>query len=1105
MEGSSLGTSDSRRSIDPCPLTPTQWHDRLRELNDTEVDYPRDQLVHRLFEIQVARAPAAVAVIHGHHRLTYAELNRRANQLAHHLLDEGMRVGDFVAILMPRSVDLLVTQIAILKAGGAYVPVDPELPGERQAFIIKQCGGRWLVCDDRSRLVAHPEGCRMIDFAAAVGSRGRKLDNVPASHLDTMSGAYVMFTSGSTGVPKGVVVSHRGISRLVLNNRYARIGARDCLVHSSNPAFDAATFEVWGALLNGARILLLPQSTVLDPAQLEVALSEGGGTILFLTTALFNRYVIAAPSLFSRLRYVLFGGEAADPNIVRRVSRAGWSAKVSNVYGPTETTAFATFWPLLPLEDSRESVPIGRPISNTTVYLLDKALQPVPTGVTGEIYIGGDGVACGYLARPDVTAERFVADPFGPRAGARLYRTGDLGRWNAEGDIEYLGRNDSQVKIRGFRIELGEVEAVLRTCPLVAQGVVVLREDRPGEKELVAYVIQDPSAGSERRRTGILHIRGYLAGKLPAYAIPKAIVLLERLPLTGNGKIDRRALPVPDRREYLQQTYVAARSPTELVVSAIWRDILRLEQVGTEDDFFELGGDSLHAMTVAIAVRGKFKIEVGALSIYQNPTIARLARLIDSQVLNTERAESAKHSVNVPRAAPRESRAFAPLTFQQEEFLRLESLYPDWSFWITSKLRIRGTLDLESLRNSVARLVNRHQVLRTRLISIDGKRMQKIEEAGECRLDVVTAAGSEKSEIEARMRKDAEEFLRERVDLSAGPLLKLKLFEQSGDEYLLAVAIHHIIADAVSLVAFFEELWTGYHEFAGGREPVAIQLPKQYSEYAIAQRDLSQSVLTANDTYWRKKLDGAAPIRMPVDRARGQVKEFTAAPIETRFDRALSEGLFELARAERCTPAIAMATLYAVAASQWSGQRDFVLWFQFTGRLDPEYADTIGLFVTALPLRFELSPRDSFVTTLRLASQEFLSACEHLDSGWFSHKMYGGAGGTSIQWVPWSPGELSGVPGTTGKSGTVSPLSIEPAENRTAWSEDGWPDDFRFDGELLWRFANTGRGIEGHGYYRADLFEPTAIDEFLRTLHRTAYGVVHNPTAPVAAFGRASR
>ncbi|MDY7534219.1 amino acid adenylation domain-containing protein [Pseudomonas sp. Bout1] len=601
------GTAISQLSI----LPPAEREKLREEFNATRRVFPHEHTVQRLFEAQAQARPNAVAVVHGEQVIHYGELNIRANQLAHHLRSVGVQPGDHVAILLPRSVDLLLSQLAILKCAAAYVPLDIHAPAERQAFMVQDSGAVWLLTHS-SAPVDYP--ARRIDLDTLAPEP--QPSHNPDLSQSSQRVAYIMYTSGSTGTPKGVLVPHRGITRLVINNGYADFTAHDRVAFASNPAFDASTMDVWGPLLNGGQVWVTDHATVLDSGAFGRALKAGGATILFVTTALFNQYVQLIPDALAGLRILLCGGERADPAAFRSLLAQAPALRLVHCYGPTETTTYATTYEVQTIAADAESVPIGRPISNTQIYLLDAYLQPVPLGVVGEICIGGHGVAKGYLNRPGLTAEKFVDDPFGEGV---LYRTGDLGRWSADGLLECIGRNDDQVKIRGFRIELGEIEASLATCAGIKEVVVLAREDVPGDKRLVAYYCGEPLA--------IDVLRGHLLRHLPDYMVPSAYVPLEKMPLTANGKIDRKALPVPTLEALASRGFEAPANELEQTLARLWCEVLRLEQVGRHDSFFELGGHSLLAIRL-VNLMEEAGLAVSLAELFQHASVASVAAML---------------------------------------------------------------------------------------------------------------------------------------------------------------------------------------------------------------------------------------------------------------------------------------------------------------------------------------------------------------------------------------------------------------------------------------------------------------------------------------------
>ncbi|OPB02335.1 non-ribosomal peptide synthetase [Pseudomonas synxantha] len=674
-------------AINRLPILPQAERQRVLEhFNATARTFAREHTVQRLFEAQAMARPDAVALVHNERRVSYGELNTRANRLAHHLLGLGVRPGDHLAILLPRSLELLVSQLAILKCAAAYVPLDVNAPAERQGFMLQDCGAAWLLT--RSDCVIDC-GVRRLDLDT-LGLAPQPSHN-PDLSQPSDSVAYIMYTSGSTGQPKGVLVPHRGITRLVLNNGYADFNAADRVAFASNPAFDASTMDVWGPLLNGGQVQVIDHATLLDPSAFAQALQ--GVTVLFVTTALFNQYVQLIPQALAGLRILLCGGERADPAAFRTLLAQAPALRLVHCYGPTETTTYATTCEVHTIADDADSVPVGRPISNTQVYVLD-AQQPVPLGIVGEICIGGDGVALGYLNRPELTAEKFVQDPFNP--GALLYRTGDLGRWTADGLLECIGRNDDQVKIRGFRVELGEIQARLATFAGIQDAVVLAREEVPGDKRLVAYFTW---AGEP---VAVESVRAYLHAHLPEYMVPSAYVALEQLPLTANGKIDRNALPVPAWDASTSRTFETPADALEQTLAQRWAEVLKLEQVGRHDSFFELGGHSLLAIRL-VNLLDEAGLPVSLAELFQHASVAGVAAML------RQRGDDVLPDTRV--ITVRSSGAQAPL-FLVHEFSGMDVYFPalgqhlpgDYPIYGLPGLAL-GEAHLNSMEGLAARMV----------------------------------------------------------------------------------------------------------------------------------------------------------------------------------------------------------------------------------------------------------------------------------------------------------------------------------------------------------------------------------------------------------------
>jgi len=644
-------------------LTAAERHQLLVEFNNSQSTIPQvEQCIHQLFAAQVQQRPEATAIgfekaeTRSLFSLTYQELNSRSNQLAHHLQKLGVGADVLVGICIEPSVEMIVGLLGILKAGGAYLPLDPSYPQERLNFMLEDAQVSVLITQHQFNdfHLLKKEGSEMPPFLRGVRrdrikfplviyldtdweekisheSEENTICNVTPDNL-----AYVVYTSGSTGNPKGVAVPHKAVTRLVCNPNYIKIEPPDKIAQVSNISFDAATFEIWGALLNGAQLIGINRDILLSPPEFALILHQEKISILFLTTALFQQLARAVPQAFASLQYLLFGGEAVDPKWVQKVLKNGSPKHLLHVYGPTENTTFSSYYRVQDIPESATSIPIGSPITNTQIYLLDTYLQPVPIGIPGELYLSGDGLARSYLNRPDLTAEKFIPNPFWDfksesKSQQRLYKTGDLARYQADGNIEFLGRVDAQVKIRGFRIELGEIEAALSQNSAVAEAVVITYEDIPDDKHLVAYIVLNEQQIELKPSSVASTLRQFLKEKLPEYMVPSAYIVLDSLPLTPNGKVNRRALPVPDTFSFeTSESYLAPRTSVEEKIVEIWGKVLGKKQIGIHDNFFELGGHSLLATQLTSRIRDAFQIELSVRNLFEAPTVASLARYIET-------------------------------------------------------------------------------------------------------------------------------------------------------------------------------------------------------------------------------------------------------------------------------------------------------------------------------------------------------------------------------------------------------------------------------------------------------------------------------------------
>jgi amino acid adenylation domain-containing protein len=954
-------------------LSRSERQQLLEEWNVTASDYASDQCIHELFEQKAAQHPESVAVACAGKKLSYAELNNRANKLAHYLRTLGVRPDTRVAICVERSLEMVVGLLAILKAGGGYLPLDPGYPPERLTYMLADSApvvvlthGEVAAAVRTSLAAALPGDTPLIDLDSDSLWEAEPAVNPDLAGLTPEHLAYVIYTSGSTGLPKGVMVEHRAVNRLIVNTNYIELQPDDRVAQASNISFDAATFELWGALLHGAQLVVIDRQTLLSTRDFAARLREGGISVLFLTTALFNQFAQESPSMFSGLRYLLFGGEAVDPRWVRQVLAAGPPQQLLHVYGPTETTTFATSHRAGVTVPGTQTIPIGRPIANTRIYLLDSHGQPVPQGVAGEIFIGGAGVARGYLNRPELTRERFLVDPFADEPGSRMYKTGDLARYLPDGSIEFLGRNDFQVKIRGFRIELGEIEARLAEHAAIRDAVVLAREESPGEKRLVAYYTL--AAGTNP--VGAEELRSHLLASLPEYMVPAAYVLLTGLPLTPNGKLDRKSLPAPDGGAYAGRGYKAPEGEMEIQLARIWSELLQVERVGRHDNFFELGGHSLLAVRVVSKLRQTLGVELPLTGLFTNPVLADLARVLRKSALSAVAAITV-----IDRDQPLE------LSFAQQRLWFLSQMEGvSRAYNMPAGLRLSGELDRTALRRALDRIIARHEILRTTFTLEGTQPVQRIAPPS-CGFSLEEHDLSRHSRGEEELRRLAETEARAEFDLQAGPLIRGRLITLGESEQVLLITMHHIVSDGWSIGVLRHELGSLYQAYCRGESDPLPALSIQYADYAAWQRRwLSGDILQTQSDYWRSTLAGApALLELPTDRPRPLQQDHSGATIPLELDEQLTRSLKTLGKRHGTTLFMTLLTAWGVLLSRLSGQSDIVIGAPVANRTRTELEPLVGFFVNTLALRLEFGDNPTVVQALQRVKAQTVAAQQHQD------------------------------------------------------------------------------------------------------------------------------
>src|SRR2546421_1328693 len=951
-------------------LTAAERQQLLVEWNATRTDYP-EACVHELFEAQVQQKPEDVAVIWQDRQLTYQQLNQQANQLAHHLQRLGIGPEAPVGLYVERSLEMVVGLLGILKAGGVYVPLDPAYPQERLAFMLEDAQVPVLLTQQRLAGGLPPHTARVVCLDTDGTRLSRESQENPTSGVRADNLAYVIYTSGSTGRPKGVAVSHRAINRLVFHTNYVQLEPTDRVAQASNASFDAATFEIWGALLQGAQLIGIEKEVALSPQDFAAQLQEQGISVLFLTTALFNQLASNVPSGFRSVRHLLFGGEAVDPKWVKEVLNHGRPERLLHVYGPTESTTFSTWYVVQEVPEEATTIPIGYPISNTQMYLLDAYLQPGPVGVPGELYSGGGGLARCYLNRPELTAERFLPHPWSSEPGARLYKTGDQARYLPDGSIEFLGRLDQQVKLRGYRIELGEIEAVLSQHPAVGESLVLIREEVLGDKRLVAYVV----AHSQQEISGS-DLRNFLQAKLPDYMVPSAFVLMDAWPLTPNGKIDRHALPVPDgARSTLDSTYVAPRNPVEEVLAGIWARGLGGEQVALHDNFFELGGHSLLAIQIIWRVREALQVDLPISSLFETPTLEQFAQRITTIYQTTQ-------GVHVAPIEPILRPAVLPLSFAQQRLWFLDQWEPNSPLYnVPLAMRLNGSLQLTVLEQSLNEIIRRHESLRTTFATVEGQPVQVIAPSLSLELLTVDLSAVALLEQESEVQRLTSDEAQRPFDLTRGPLLRAQVLRLSERVHVLQFTMHHIISDGWSMEVLFQELSALYAAYATGQPSPLPQLPIQYADFSLWQRQwLQGEELEGQLAYWQQHLVGApAVLELPTDRPRPAVQTFRGASHYFELSKRLSQGLKRLSQGEGVSLFMTLLAAFQTLLLRYTGQPDLVIGSPIANRTRAEIEGLIGFFVNTLALRTDLSGDPSFRELLRRVRQVALGAYVHQD------------------------------------------------------------------------------------------------------------------------------
>jgi len=1068
-------------------LSPGEQSQLLAEFNNTKVEYAHQQTVISLFEEQVAKTPDNISVVFDAEQLTYRQLNERANQLARYLKSNGVKSEQLIPICIERSLEMLVVILGILKAGAAYVPVDPEYPSERINYLLEDTAASLVITNSNSigklpadpaiRIVLIDEHWELISSHAS--------DNLQVD-IALHQLAYVIYTSGSTGKPKGVMIEHSNLCSYLLNNKTKYISndasPSGSFVHLSY-TFDASLTGLFMPLLHGKSVVIGSKKSVdvfedgnlqkhapydfikITPSHLELLLPKirmQGGALL--------------------TKKLVIGGEALLLSQLNYLAEAGLNVTIINEYGPTEATVGCSIFSFDIMGDSESmpktnSISIGKPIDNVQLYILGENNELLPIGVAGELCIGGDGLARGYLNRKDLTADKFIKNPFGSMEESRLYKTGDLASWTADGNITYLGRKDEQVKIRGHRVELGEIESVLQECASVRQAAVLTKDSKEGSKQLVAYVVPADEFDKEE-------LIGFLQSRLPEYMVPALWIELESIPLTINGKIDRKALPDPDVSAQLIKQYVAPKNDLEKALAGIWQDVLEVDQVGVEDDFFDLGGHSLLAIRLISAIRKASKVEMEISDIFNYPTIALMAKQVEKQSGKTVLPSIA---VQTPRPE------HIPLSFSQERLWFIDQLEGSIPYHIPAILRLKGQLNKEALHYALQQIINRHEVLRTVIREEEGRAYQFINNKDEWQLNCED--GTQFNQNAEAWQQHTRQLINKPFDLAKDYMLRANLVRLADTEHVLVVTLHHIASDAWSasiIVKELLELWKAYEE---GRDAALAIIPLQYADFSIWQRNYLQGELLENKlAFWKNNLQGVEPLELPTDYARPLVQSTKGAFTRFYIDKEIAVGLQRLSQQEGASLFMTLLAAFKVLLFRYSGQQDICVGTPIAGRQQQELEGLIGFFINTLALRSELTDTISFKELLHQVRANTLAAYEHQDVPF--EKVVEAV----VKERELSRSPLFQVMFILQNTPPVDDLRLGKLELTRESSEH---DTTKF--ELTFSMVESANGLNGAVEYCTDLYSEETIQQMVTHFKELLHQIVQQPLQSISSLPMLTR
>ncbi|WP_374173243.1 amino acid adenylation domain-containing protein [Flavobacterium tructae] len=930
-------------------LSPKEKHQLLVDFNDTSVAYPKDKTIVDLFEEQVAKTPNNVAVVFGETKLTYSTLNEKANQLAHYISSKHIvNNGDIIGVFLPKSDTGIISLLAIVKLGAVYLPIDTNYPQERIDYLIKDSGLKLLIAKDATLAI---DNCETV-AVESIHFENSSSDTINKA-ISSEDLAYVIYTSGSTGHPKGVMVEHRSVINMALDQiRSFKISESDTIAWFASVSFDASISEILMSLYSGATLSIPTEEIIKDQDQFISFLKDTKVSVVTFPPSYLG---LLTENDISGVRCIITAGESANPGKAKAIVKSG--IDYYNAYGPTECAVCVSIYEVKNDFD-KSIIPIGKPISNTQVYILDDALQLLPIGVTGKLYVSGAGVTRGYLNKPELTAEKFISNPF--IEGSRMYDTGDFGCWLPDGTIEFLGRKDHQVKIRGYRIELGEIEnAILESSENLQQVVVEVKEHHQ-EKVLVAYLVAKSHIDKSE-------LRGFLQERLPDYMIPGFYVALDALPLTPNGKIDRKSLPNVEGEDFIRKTYVAPKTDIENKLAIIWQEVLGIDTIGTTDNFFELGGHSLIISQVINRIHKQLGKTVSFKIFFANPTIEGLSKQLQ------------KNEYSAITKAP--EAASYPLTASQSRLWTLSQLEGgSLAYNMPAVVKLTGIVEIHKLEESFRRLIHRHEILRTCFKTNDeGEVRQHIQAAAQVNFTITekdySSVENQEGEIAAYLQnKNNEPF-----DLEQAPLVRASLIRLKENEYLFFLSLHHIIGDGWSIEILLSEVIKTYNALTQGK---AIDLPElslHYKDYTLwLNEELHQEKQQASEQYWLQQFQGELPVLdLPSFKTRPLVKTYNGHNLTHHYSKAFLEKLKTFSKEQDVTLFMTLMAGINALLHKYTAQNDIIIGTPIAGREHPDLENQLGLYLNTLAIRTKLNEKSSFLDLVALQKETLLGAYDH--------------------------------------------------------------------------------------------------------------------------------